>query len=911
MGYVDRVAVKVWPDTREFDRDMRRTTARRRKTVIQAVLDAAEARAELKKLENTRTVKDLELRTGKAKAKLAELKREMASDQTKTVEITADIRQARTRIAQLRADMTQVSDKDAKVRVRAEVRDAQDRITRLRADLAQIRNHKMEVQAETTKARKELDRLEKDRKVVVQARVESLNARRELIMLARRRIAEIWVRVNTTAAMANIRKVLAGLSGLNLLQRWSDSLVRMFENLPQTVIKITALASALATLVLPAMSALSALAPIGAAINQIAPALLAAVPLFGAVAGSVTVLAMAFTGLTKTSSVAAKRFKRVLDDVVSRFGKIRTEIQQAFFSSGFTESFDRLSDVLLPRLREGLTEAAREIGRAFGVMSDALGEAASDGRLETFFDNWNGSIRASLPGLEAITHGLANLGTVGSEVLPDMAHWITKIGLRFREWTETANIEHLLRNAARQAGFLWDAMKNLGGVIAGVFRAMDTGKSTGLEGFADTLARIREIVWSPGFQVTMRTIFAGAARGAGILADALGPVGESLRQIAPLLGEILATAGGTAASALIGIMRALAQPAAQEGIRAALKAIATMVESVPWDALGAAVGSLGQTVAKIAPLITVLLDALAPLLPDIIDSISSLIPPLIEIVKALLPALVPLLEALVPLIQALAPVIVALAPVLEALAIMFRDTVIPAINGVTEAMRFLTPLFVTLGQVIATHVAAVTALLRGDWATAWELAKRTVAIAVSGILSMVRGMMPGMVAAVATGVVQVALWFQSIPSRATAALRGAGTVLTSAGRAIIQGFWNGMKDTWSKVASWIVGLAGWIAAHKGPLSYDYALLQPAGTAIMAGFRDAMKAGMRDVEALVSEFAPRVAATVTTDSAQDAPTSRARDNVVLQVTNWYPQAQPTSVTTNEALQTASALGLVGG
>lgn len=887
MGYVDRVAVKVWPDTREFDREMRVTTEKRRKTVIQAVLDDAAARAELKKLESTRTVKDLELRTEKARAKLADFKRQLLTDQTRTVEITADIREARTRIAQLRADLTGVSDKTAKIAIRADIKDATDRITRLRADLAKVRDHKIEIQADTAKARKELDRLEKDRKVVVQAQVDSLNARRELIMLARKRVAEIWVRVIKTTAMKDMAKVLKGLSGFNLLQKWRKEFVELFENLPQTVIRIALVGAAIASLALPLTSMMSALAPIGHSLNRIGPIVLAAVPLFGALAAQVTVLGMAFYQLRKSTSPAAKDFIGVLDRVKEGFGKIRASVQQAFFKADFTRAFSDLNDKLLPKLKVGLTEVARQVGRTGAAIMDAFGQALGDGRLTAFFDNLTKAIRLGIPGVTDFTHALTNIGTTGSEIFPDMARWINDIGKRFRKWTVRTDIEAILRGAAEQTGLLWKAMKNLGSVIAGVFRAMDTGKTTGLESFAETLGKVREIVWSPRFQEAMRTIFTGAALGAAALSAALGPIGDALETMAPLLSELFSTFGGIAADGLTGILNALSTPVAQRGIQDALQGIADMVKNVPWTDLGAAIGEIGTAIGLMAPLISTMLQELAPVLPDLIRAIADLIPPLTDLLRAILPGLV----------------------------IIIRDVLTPAIEGLDGVLTNVTPWLDWKNAAWEAYKAlwalrTVLDMLRANFPLVGAAVSAALGV-ISGAIMLFSGQFKiNFTGVILAGVAQVLRLFNSLPAGIRSALGNAAGILVAAGRAIMQGFWNGMTAVWARMATWITGLAGWIATHKGPLTYDYALLQPAGKAIMAGLRDSMRAGMRDVESMVSDFAPRLAITVDEPRGKTASApGGANPGVVLQVTNWFPQAEPTARTNNRVLQDAAALGVI--
>ena len=59
-----------------------------------------------------------------------------------------------------------------------------------------------------------------------------------------------------------------------------------------------------------------------------------------------------------------------------------------------------------------------------------------------------------------------------------------------------------------------------------------------------------------------------------------------------------------------------------------------------------------------------------------------------------------------------------------------------------------------------------------------------------------------------------------------------------------------MKSMWESVKSWITGIADWIQQHKGPLSYDLKLLQPAGKAIMMGFNLALLAGWVQTQRII-------------------------------------------------------------
>jgi len=98
----------------------------------------------------------------------------------------------------------------------------------------------------------------------------------------------------------------------------------------------------------------------------------------------------------------------------------------------------------------------------------------------------------------------------------------------------------------------------------------------------------------------------------------------------------------------------------------------------------------------------------------------------------------------------------------------------------------------------------------------------------------------------------VITWFKNLPGKILGALGDLGTILFKAGQSVIQGLWDGLVDMWNRCKTWITGIADWIRQHKGPISADYELLQPAGAAIMAGFNKTLLAGFKDTKSLVGE-----------------------------------------------------------
>ncbi|WP_250238825.1 tape measure protein [Bifidobacterium longum] len=158
---------------------------------------------------------------------------------------------------------------------------------------------------------------------------------------------------------------------------------------------------------------------------------------------------------------------------------------------------------------------------------------------------------------------------------------------------------------------------------------------------------------------------------------------------------------------------------------------------------------------------------------------------------------------------------------------------------------------------------------------------------------------------IANGFDSAVSFVASIPWRILSALGNLGGLLWDAGASIMQGFLDGLKSVWHNITSFVGNIAGWIADHKGPLPYDRKLLIPAGEAIMGGFRKSLNAGWQQVQAdimgmnvgLSNGF--KTPAYVYGGSGMDyTPNTGSASNV--HITNYYPQADPWPLSTNDSL-----------
>lgn len=122
----------------------------------------------------------------------------------------------------------------------------------------------------------------------------------------------------------------------------------------------------------------------------------------------------------------------------------------------------------------------------------------------------------------------------------------------------------------------------------------------------------------------------------------------------------------------------------------------------------------------------------------------------------------------------------------------------------------------------------------------------------NGVVGWFAGV-PGRIAGCFAGIGgRIAGYFYDVRGRIIGIFGTAGSWLSNAGAAIMNGLLGGLRAAWGKVTSFVGGIAGWIKEHKGPISYDRALLVPAGEAIMAGFAGGLRDSFGDVKDVVEQ-----------------------------------------------------------
>lgn len=211
------------------------------------------------------------------------------------------------------------------------------------------------------------------------------------------------------------------------------------------------------------------------------------------------------------------------------------------------------------------------------------------------------------------------------------------------------------------------------------------------------------------------------------------------------------------------------------------------------------------------------------------------------------------------------------------------DVVLGLISGdwsrVWEGIRqILSGVWEQIKNLVRSALSVVGLLLSTAWnaaknatSSAWTSLKSSVGDAITGVVNYVRG----------------------LPRRILGVLGSLGSVLFSAGKALIGGLLRGMKDAALGMFGWVGGLAGRIAALKGPPSYDKVVLSTNGRLLIDGLLDGMRAQFPRVEAFASSIAPNLSAAMSLDSLGPRSTTRSSSTTIIQ--NMPQGVTPTNVT----------------
>ncbi|MDQ1113929.1 hypothetical protein QE418_003377 [Microbacterium testaceum] len=638
---IGRVSIRVVPDTKDFNKDVRRDLER----------SARDVRA-------------------RVKVEGADFDREA---------VKRDLEKQLNDVRGLRVDAyvkaTVDSAKVNKVLVRKSLQKEFDEMglrVQIEAHIANHEEFKHEVHKLVHDASKE--------PVDVHVKPHTAEATSRLKWLARTRVVNYLVKVND-ASVVKAAATLAALSGARIAGNWLDDIQDMARNLDKNLPKILGWTTGVT-------SAIAALTSLGGGIVSIGEGLFSISPMLLAVPG----LAINAVGSLIALIVAWKDAGNQLSPLADGMNELGEIINTTYWDRARQPILD-LVNGLMPQLRNAFRELSDGVGEFTGALADAFGEELSGGRLESIFGGIAEGWRVLGTGASGFAGAIVSLSQIAATYTPRLAAWFVRQANTFDAWLEAiakdGRLGDWMEDAIKNMYALWDATAGLAGVFAGIFRAAEAAGSTGLIGFADLMRRWQDVVNTSSFQRGLTAVFRGSYAAMDAFGDAIKAIGRMIADLSGPVERFIGGAGGFLGGLVEGIANALNSPTFGRGLDEFTKGLAQALDGIKpslqpiADTFGGFVGLLGdmagsllpaaaQVIADLTPAFNGIIDAVKPVLPDLANALS-------EISTGLGPAIADLVSAVGPVFQdvvtQLSQALVDVAPAVGELAKVLSDVV--------------------------------------------------------------------------------------------------------------------------------------------------------------------------------------------------------------------------------------------
>ncbi|WP_159794449.1 phage tail protein [Puerhibacterium puerhi] len=603
---------------------------------------------------------------------------------------------------------------------------------------------------------------------------------------------------------------------------------------------------------------------------------------------------------------------------------------------------------LAPTISTVLAGLAATLATALTGISAALSQPVVATGLEAALAGIQGLVTGLLPALQPLGFLLGQLGQIVGQLGPVIG---TVLGGALRALAPT--ITQVLMGLQPLIPVLGSALVGAVQALAPLLIQIGQAFQTLLPALGPVIQAITPLIGIVG-------------QLAGALEPVVAALGQTLTQALTVLAPVVHQIGTTLGTVLLGAVQALL-PALLQLVQQAMPIFLAIAQ-----ALGPTLQLLAPVVLAIAQAVGTLLltaiQAVLPLLlqvaqtalPAFLSVVQALAPVLLQLVQALLPVLVSMFQAMAPVIAAVAPIVAQLVAAIAPLVAMIGNLLIPIIEALLPVVQTV---FNTVANVIASVmqivqgvIQVVTSAIRGDWSGVWNGILQilsgvwnTIEAIVTGAINIVRSVITaginvirsvwssvwngikavfstiwsGLRQAAVAGVNNVVDTVTGIRDRILGFFSGAGSWLAESGRKIISGLIDGIKGMVGKVKNAVGGV---MQAARNLLPFS-----PAKEGPFSGKGWSLYSGRSIVDALaqgvLDESGRLVAATTTVMSAanaaitdgglssvglegtvSDADAVGSGPRVVQHITNNFPQAEPTSVTTNKALQYAAAIGV---
>lgn len=509
--------------------------------------------------------------------------------------------------------------------------------------------------------------------------------------------------------------------------------------------------------ILAIVIALVAAAPqIGALGSLIGSGLVIAGGALAILAGGAAAAISSFTqlnDLTGKLPAGVKASQAAFTGLTGTFSELRKQITIGFFSD-LAGPLNALASQV-----KGLTPAfsafGAEAGKAFAILANALASPAFATGLTTILSAAGPILQQLVTAATSLGGALGNIFVAALPFVQLFATGLAGLTKQFLDWTNsmsgqialTAFFTHATELVGPLTTLVGSLAKTLAGLVTPDAVSMTANFLTQLAGFLPVVGQLLNVIGK-------LDLFGTAATLLNSFGQAIQPSIPLLSQLAGLIGgallqviQALAPALGTIVNAVIPVALALGQalvpavlaltplfaPLAQmfADILPILLPVATAILDMATQIITGLVPALAPLLAQLP----ILIPPFADLAMVLIQQLVPILDPLIQLIVGLLGAILPLLPSLVPLIEmGLTPTTEALkllGPIVAGVAQYLQDTLVPAVQLVTDVLKAIIDFIVNIFQ--------------GKWDAAWKGIAGSFKGIWADIVSVARGNINGLI----------------------------------------------------------------------------------------------------------------------------------------------------------------------
>ncbi|KJL39905.1 hypothetical protein [Microbacterium trichothecenolyticum] len=556
--------------------------------------------------------------------------------------------------------------------------------------------------------------------VKIHANAQTAAAAAQFRYTARDRIVQFFAHANE-GALVKTATAFAALSGLRLAGTWAEDMLDFVKNLDKSLPSILSWTTGITTGLAAVAGAVSGLVGIGQGLFSITPALLVLPGLLINAIGSISALIVAWRNAgTELAPLA---------DGMRELGDI---INTTYWDRARQPILD-LVNGLMPQLQTSFRNLSEGVGDFTGALAKAFGTELANGRLESIFAGIADGWRVLGTGADGFAGAIVSLSQIAAKYTPRLAGWFVRQANTFDAFLTSiatdGRLDTWMEGAISSMYDLWDATTGVAGVFEGLWRAADAAGSGGLAGFADMMQAWERTVKGADFQRGLTAIFRGSAVAMEAFGDGIKAVGRLFADLDGSFERFIGSSGMFVGGLVEGIANALNSPAVAAGLDglsagliAALERIGPSLQPLA-DTFGGLLGLIGNLAQTVLPTAVGAVAALTPGLDSLTGSIDRVLPSLTgavdSFVRDMAPPINDFVAAMGPattsIFQTLADALEDIGPKMADLASGLSPNLVAAMDGLAAAIKPLANLATALWE-----IPSVAGKAMEDWSWIWD-----------------------------------------------------------------------------------------------------------------------------------------------------------------------------------------------